>query len=228
MIVCLFVIRHFSVKLDCHRKYLQYRVLAETLRLQYYLSMAAIRMKVSDLLPWSIQMEIEWIKEVLETLPMAETKEKQSVLECWIKDQKSYHQQALKKAEKNNKRDKVIGKSVLFITILAYLIAIVFEFFVYKNNPSSMNINSVRVILKVVLGTMSAVTLFTSSYYGKMSLDNKIDDHRRMIALYQKSEQEIEINGETDELLLSLAREFLSENSNWYAYQKKNNPDLVI
>ena len=77
MIVCLFVIRHFSVKLDCHRKYLQYRVLAETLRLQYYLSMAAIRMKVSDLLPWSIQMEIEWIKEVLETLPMAETKEKQ-------------------------------------------------------------------------------------------------------------------------------------------------------
>ena len=61
-----------------------------------------------------------------------------------------------------------------------------------------------------------------------MSLDNKIDDHRRMIALYQKSEQEIEINGETDELLLSLAREFLSENSNWYAYQKKNNPDLVI
>ena len=75
---------------------------------------------------------------------------------------------------------------------------------------------------------MSAVTLFTSSYYGKMSLDNKIDDHRRMIALYQKSEQEIEINGETDELLLSLAREFLSENSNWYAYQKKNNPDLVI
>ena len=154
MIVCLFVIRHFSVKLDCHRKYLQYRVLAETLRLQYYLSMAAIRMKVSDLLPWSIQMEIEWIKEVLETLPMAETKEKQSVLECWIKDQKSYHQQALKKAEKNNKRDKVIGKSVLFITILAYLIAIVFEFFVYKNNPSSMNINSVRVILKVVLGTM--------------------------------------------------------------------------
>ena len=134
---------------------------------------------------------------------------------------------SFKKAE-NNKRDKVIGKSVLFITILAYLIAIVFEFFVYKNNPSSMNINSVRVILKVVLGTMSAVTLFTSSYYGKMSLDNKIDDHRRMIALYQKSEQEIEINGETDELLLSLAREFLSENSNWYAYQKKNNPDLVI
>ena len=35
-------------------------------------------------------------------------------------------------------------------------------------------------------------------------------------------------SGESEELLLSLAREFLGENSTWYAYQSTNGPDIVI
>ncbi len=227
MLVCLFAVNYFSTRFDCHRKYLQYRVLAEALRLQFYLSMASIKTRVVDIIPWSIRKGISWIEEVLTSIP-TETEQKQSVLECWIKDQKSYHQKALIKAEKKNKKDKAIGKAVMIITVLTYLLAVIFELFIYENNSHSIDVNLARMILKVILGTMSAITLFTSSYYGKMSLDNKIDDHKRMISLYQKSEQEIELNGETEQLLVSLAREFLNENSSWYAYQKKNNPDLVI
>lgn len=75
---------------------------------------------------------------------------------------------------------------------------------------------------------MSAITLFTGSYYGKMSLSNEIDDHQRMIALYESAEEEIAKNGENEQLLLYLAREFLNENSTWYAYQSKNKPDITI
>jgi hypothetical protein len=75
---------------------------------------------------------------------------------------------------------------------------------------------------------MSAITLFTGSYYGKMSLSNTIDDHRRMSSLYQKAEKDIMKNGESEELLISLAREYLIENSTWYSYQTKNKPDLVF
>ena len=71
----------------------------------------------------------------------------------------------------------------------------------------------VRMILKIVLGTMSAVSLFTGSYYGKMSLSNTIDNHKRMISLYEKAENDVLQSYESEELLIFLAREFLIENS---------------
>ena len=85
-----------------------------------------------------------------------------------------------------------------------------------------------RAILKIVLGTMSAITLFTGNYYGKMSLSNVIDDHKRMISLYKTAEERILQEGEDEDLILFLAREYLNENSTWYAYQSKNKPDIVM
>ena len=49
-----------------------------------------------------------------------------------------------------------------------------------------------------------------------------------MIDLYETVEREISEKGENEELLVFLAREFLNENSTWYAYQSKNGPDFVI
>ncbi|MBQ8018210.1 MAG: hypothetical protein IJ258_08935 [Methanobrevibacter sp.] len=88
-----------------------------------------------------------------------------------------------------------------------------FEIFIYSTSSQSIDANVIRTILKIVVGTMSAITLFTSSYYGKMSLSNTIEDHKRMIALYTKAEENILENGESEELIPTLAREFLIENS---------------
>ncbi|HPW53799.1 MAG TPA: hypothetical protein PLI19_02495 [Erysipelotrichaceae bacterium] len=224
----LFVLGYYSRKSDYHRKYLQYRILAEALRLQYYLSLAAVKTNVVEIMPWSIRKSVVWIEEVLKTVPVAVAPKKHSVLKCWIVAQKSYHEKALIRTEKKNHQDKTISKSVTFVTVMTYLLALIFELSVYQHSTFSVDVNLIRMILKIVLGTMSAITLFTGSYYGKMSLASKIDDHKRMIALYQKSEEEILRHGETDQLLLSLAREYLNENSSWYAYQKKNGPDLVL
>ena len=55
-----------------------------------------------------------------------------------------------------------------------------------------VNVDIIRAVLKILMGTMSAVTLFMTSYYGKMALPSIIDDYRRMIALYDKAKKEIE------------------------------------
>ena len=49
-----------------------------------------------------------------------------------------------------------------------------------------------------------------------------------MISLYAKIERKIAKKGETPEIIIELAREFLIENSAWYAYQSKNKPELVL
>ena len=88
--------------------------------------------------------------------------------------------------------------------------------------------NVYRTILKIVLGSLAAITIFTGGYYGKLSLDNVIEDHARMIGLYTYAQDEIKRCGETPEIIMSLAREFISENSTWYAYQSKNAPEASI
>ena len=247
MILGLFLIRRIADRQDCHRKYLEYRVLAECLRCQFFLLYAGITTRVIEILPWSVRLGIPWVTEVLTSVgPLSaqkdaaltsemqaglehkENAEKHPVLDCWIRDQKKYHEAALAKTQIKSNGDSRIAKAVLVITIAAYIAALSYELILYRHIAGTGNAQLVRTILKILLGTMSAITLFTGSYYGKMSLADTIDDHKRMIALYETAEKKILENGESEELLLFLAREFLNENSAWYAYQSKNSPDLVI
>lgn len=228
MILFLFYIRRKAHTLDCHRKYIEYRVLAETLRVQFFLSVAGVQKQVVDILPWFIRQGLPWIEDVLKSLPKMSSHERNPIINFWILDQRAYHNGALAKAENKKNRDNRTTRVVIAITIIAYLITLFFELFIFTQNPGSVDVNAVRAILKIIVGTMSAVTLFTSSYYGKLSLTYTINDHKRMIALYDNAEREIARKGETEEILVDLAREFLIENSTWYSYQTKNKPDLVF
>ena len=228
MILFLFYIRRKAHTLDCHRKYIEYRVLAETLRVQFFLSVAGVQKQVVDILPWFIRQGLPWIEDVLKSLPKMSSHERNPIINFWILDQRAYHNGALAKAENKKNRDNRTTRVVIAITIIAYLITLFFELFIFTQNPGNVDINAVRAILKIIVGTMSAVTLFTSSYYGKLSLTYTINDHKRMIALYDNAEREIARKGETEEILVDLAREFLIENSTWYSYQTKNKPDLVF
>ena len=228
MILFLFYIRRKAHTLDCHRKYIEYRVLAETLRVQFFLSVAGVQKQVVDILPWFIRQGLPWIEDVLKSLPKMSSHERNPIINFWILDQRAYHNGALAKAENKKNRDNRTTRVVIVITIIAYLITLFFELFISTQNPGNVDVNAVRAILKIIVGTMSAVTLFTSSYYGKLSLTYTINDHKRMIALYDNAEREIARKGETEAILVDLAREFLIENSTWYSYQTKNKPDLVF
>ena len=250
IIVGIYQLYKLAERNDCHRKYIQYRVLAETLRVQYFLSKAGVKKQVTDILPWFIRNGLPWINEILLELPLKKADKKNSIINCWVRDQLEYHQNALVRTTNRKERDDRITKIVLTVTIATYIIAVIFEIYILtipSGEITSDMLSSflkslqdwgimvgftptdmVRSIMKIVIGTMSAATLFTGSYYGKMSLSNIIEDHRRMAMLYEKVENEILQNGETEELIITLAREFLIENSTWYSYQSKNTPNLTI
>ena len=214
--------------MEYHKKYLEYRVLAEALRLQFYITSAGIKEDVINLLPWSIKRNIPWITDLLLTLPVDYYNEKVSILDLWIIDQRKYHESALVRTEKQNRRNEIITKGVLYITIFIYIIAILFDAAIFFNLIGGMDFSNIYLILKITIGLMSVVTIVVESYYGKLSLFNKINDHKRMIELYEMAEMEISTHGETEKIIMDLAREFINENSTWYAYQSNNRPGLVI
>ena len=220
LLILLIFVQKKSNDWECHRKYLEYRVLAESIRLQFFLS-------TTHIMPWFIKQSIPWIENILKSLPIDEVKEKESLVYFWIRDQKTYHEEALNKAEIKKKKEQKISKIAIIVTALAFLFGLLFEIYMYLFSPN-IDAHIIRLCIKIAIGGMSVGTLFLESYYGKMSLTETINDHKRMILLYKKAERDILEKGETEEIVLNLAKEYLSENSAWYAYQSKNKSELVL
>ena len=234
MIIALVVINKIALRTGYHRKYLEYRMLAEGLRVQSYLRHAGSPTEVFSILPWSWQMNTPWIRSALAVLTAgAVATEKRPINEIWIKDQLEYHKKARIRTEKTKKRNDRIVRVCLILSIIAYVFALVFEIAwggLFSGQPAlpAEKLELIRTWLKLILGSLSAATLFAGNYYGKLSLDQVIEDHVRMIDLYEFAARQIEASGETPELLIKTAKEELGENSSWYAYQNMNGPDVSL
>lgn len=252
LLLTLFIINGLAKRLHCHRNYLEYRLLAEGARVQYFLCKAKSRQTAADLLPWSWRFNVPWTEPVLRELgkpagagmdeeaqqrylpgESAAEEPQYRILDVWVRGQAQYHREALVMTEARIRRNDRISNLALLLALATYAAALVFEIsagglFSGHVLLGQGQMEAIRVILKVAMGSFSAMTLFAGNYYGKLSLEETAQDHRRMAALYEKTEEEILRNGETEDLITRLAREELSENSSWYAYQCKNRPDISL
>lgn len=234
MIIMLFGVNTIAGRSRYRERYLEYRILAEACRVQSYLKTAGTSYEVAEFMPWNLQVAVPWISRAMAAINAGSIPGiKESILKIWITDQKAYHKDALVRCETQLKRNDRIVRIALIFTILIYVAALAFEIVccgLFGREimfPPDIN-DTVRVVIKVAMGTFSAATIFTSNYYGKLALPNVIDDHLKMILLYEEAEHEIAEKGESEPLLVRIAEDELEENANWYAYQSKYEPELGI
>ena len=234
MIIALFAINSLCRRSKYQARYLEYRVLAESLRVQYHLRSAGIGCEVSDIMPWNIQLAMPWVrKAVAAMMTGAPAVDRKSIRESWVIDQRDYHRNALARTEAKLKRNDRIIRVALIMTLIIYAFALVFEIgfggLLGGKTAFSPEVNqTIRMYIKIAMGTFSAGTLFAGNYYGKQALPNVMDDHRKMVTLYEEAAAEIDRLGENEQLLIRLAEDELNENANWYAYQSKSEPELGI
>ena len=229
LVVFYLVIRQAD-RLDCHRKYVEYRVLAESLRVQFFLSFAGISEPVAQMLPYFIQNNLPWVKDELLALDLKQNYDKQHIMEYWINNQREYHYNFVKNNQPRYERDQKIQKYALILTVIVYILTLVIEFFIYANYLNNFDINHIRALLKIAIGIPAVIALFAVNYYEKLSLADDIHDSERMIMLYDIVKEEIDRNNgeESEEIIKYLAKEFLIENSAWYNYHSRNKPDWVM
>lgn len=222
-----------TTKTECHRKYIEYRALAETVRVQMYLRYAGSRLEVQRLMNWSQQQETAWILCTICAVNGAPKPEKQrEILSCWVEEQRDYHRQAGKKTTgQMEKNDRALGIAMK-ISILTYAVTLIYEFafggLAIKPLMILQDPEHGRTLIKIVLGTLSAGTLFMANYYGKMSLRRVTTDHEKMVKFYEKAADQLIRCGQNEHILEALAREELAENGNWCSYQKDNAPELNL
>lgn len=235
VIICiLFLINHLGDRSKYQARYLEYRVLAEHLRVQYHLRSAGVACEVSGIMPWNLQLTMPWIRCAVSAAMIGRPPLGRSrIKEKWVLDQKEYHERALVKSSRKLKSNDRILRIALIMTLAIYAFALIFELgfggkLIGDEYFSPGVSETIRMYIKIAMGTAAAGTLFAGNYYGKLALPNVIDDHRKMAALYEKAADEIDRQGESEELLVRLAEDELNENANWYAYQSKSEPDLGI
>jgi len=225
----LIILHIYGVMIDCHRKYVEYRILAEATRIQYYLSVRGMQKPVFEIMPWFLQNAVKWIEDPLSQLPLDEVVERKPIIDCWIIDQKNYHARKLNETKKESKRYSRWNMVLIGTTIFLYIFAFFYDFGILNlSSAIPLSPDTAHIVLKVAIGAISVGSLLIVSYFGKLSLSEKIDNHSQMKELYKLAEKEIRTKGETPELIERLAREFLIENSAWYSYQIRNKLELVL
>ncbi|MBR0040868.1 MAG: hypothetical protein IJP64_05765 [Oscillospiraceae bacterium] len=215
----------------CHRRYIEYRALAECLRVQAYLRYAGSGVDAAELLSWREQDETAWILAALCALGLGVPPPgEHDIRLCWVEGQLQYHRGAGKKARRSARLSERVVRTTLIVSVTLYVAAVFFELvcggLVFRPVFAVGNVELFRTLLKIALGSLSAATLFIASYYGKQSLPRSLSDHDKMARFYEKMADQLTMRGQTDELLEVLAREELIENGDWCSYQRDNTPDI--
>jgi len=220
-------------KQNQHGKYLHYRLLAETCRIQLYLNSIGGKRNISSAFTWTQKKEATWVRKAIDTLMIGLEGDDPISMDllknAWIEEQLNYHQSAKKRDEKNNNVGEYVTRGMMICTLIMWAFVLVLE---YQFN-SIMLINiiglTIRTWMKILWGCASAVTLFISSYYGKLSLERKCIDHTKMAELFAIASKQYELfPNRREELFYNLAREELIENGNWVSYCQENRPDFSL
>ena len=233
MLIAAWACQRYARRSDCHRRYIEYRALAESLRVQTYLRYAGSGIQAAGLFSWTQQEETAWILDALLALTVGETPQTgHDIRACWVEAQREYHREASGKAgAKLSTSDRIVNIA-LILSVGLYLSAVGYELLcgglIFRPALTVTDVELWRTVLKILLGTISAVTLFIANYYGRLSLPRVLSDHRKMERFYASMSAQLERRGQTEELLAILAREELTENGNWSSYQRDNTPDISL
>lgn len=215
-------------RLEIHKKYYSYRMFAETLRVQLHLLAAGIKNSVVEYISWIQISELSWIENAMISIfneKLTEYKEIGGIelKKHWIDSQRNYHEKSAFKKEKQLMFNDRVVNLMLVLTLILYVIVVVAEF-KYGDMMEGLILNiSIRSWTKILWGFFAAIALLSTNYYGKLSLDRQIADHKKMAKLYKSASIDFELKEvDNNELFRKLAQEEIEENGEWMSYVTGN------
>ena len=242
-----FVLFEYAKRDGCHKRYIEYRLFSETLRVQLNLCASGLPISADDLTSWSHKTICPWIQAAINTLPLSPAQPacaRADVRAIWLQKQLDYQTAAYQSNLKKQKQQSRISGILLGATILFFFVVLALEFLLPAwigreialpdwllrlAQAHGAHFFSVRSVMKILLGIIPAFAFVVTSYYGKLSLARKLKDGTRMIALYSQALIAYDDpQTDQDRLLAELAREELAETGGWFSYVSENTPDILI
>lgn len=206
-----------------HENYVNYRLLAEILRVQEVLDAAGIKRNAALYLPETLRKETDWIRQTVEDgIHGTPSEDMDKLKTSWLYEQQQYHIAAGQRTGKKQKNNERIAAVVLTLTVCVIAAACIAELIPSVDTGAFFLGRTLKNRILIATGILSAVTVFLSNYYGKQNLERKLHDHEKMAELYQNALKQNENVPLTEEVIENISREEVLENSNWYSYMKES------
>ncbi|GAB6036984.1 hypothetical protein JCM15519_15430 [Fundidesulfovibrio butyratiphilus] len=211
-------------------RYIDYRGLAEGLRVLLFYRLAAVPIKASDQYLRKYRSEITWIRDALRTIDLHAARNKPEtaiVTKCWIADQAAYF---AKRNREDSARKKRLDLAALALFVSGLVLAV--AWFALQSEHTAMGDNpGVKVWAITGIGLLPALAALLSGYVFRLGLDQHIKQYARMAAIFQRA---ADLAGPPPEspganktnrpgpdeaqfitLVMELGRESLAENADW-------------
>ncbi len=217
-----------------HRKYIENRVLAEALRIQFFWHLAGIRETVANHILRLHRREYEWIRYLINGIygisyrtdapPAVEP----AIQEHWIRNQKNFFSSRINKYKKMVSRLKrwEAGTFILGVILLVIL------FLAHRSKAYHHLVEWLIVADSIVFGVFGLI----KAYYEKRSYEQLIHQYNLMFDIYHSADAKLnELKQRASgrkyarlfKAIVKLAgKEALIENGNWYMVYKDKKPEI--
>lgn len=236
--ICLYLLillgyRYFFNIGEKHEDFVEYRVLAELLRIQYYWNIAGLNKQIIDYFPLKSRESMGWIKQALRSVQiMTESQVENTeyieerlefVCKNWITDQKNYYFKNKKKHKNNTKKgDKIvkIGFSLGFLTMIIVVAALI-----------GWGLDAENMLVLCLVSFSGIITASTALYSDKISVESFEELSQRyemMSKAYERAEKSFK-NASIDlkkELVFEIGVEAMNEQSDWLYFQQSKEGKL--
>ncbi len=217
-----------------HNKFLDYRAVAEGLRVQFYWSVAGIRKPAADHYLRRQRGELEWIRNVLTSwtlrlVPLVRPGDLESVKKHWIEGQATYFRG---KIPKNRKFLKILAFARNFL-LFANLGVALFEVLsapqifpeirarAEQSAPGLFEPGAVAWRV-VIMGLAAVAAALVYGYATTMALADESKQYERMERIYGSALKK----GIDPDLLEALGKEALAENGEWVLMHRERPIEL--
>lgn len=214
-----YLIYWLAKRADYHSKYLDYRALAEGLRVQFFWLLAGLKKPVADHYLRKQRSELDWIRKAIRvwTLSIGFQKELYDsaggstdrlrlVVREWVKGQSLFFARAAKRDERKLKNFKLIVRVAFLISLLLSVTQLLSS----PWQPLIFSIGQSLVIAGLVAG-----------YSEKRALAEQIKQYVQMGTIFTLAERRLEDlldageRGQALDLIEELGKEALRENGDW-------------
>ena len=212
-----FIIGHVS---NIYVKYLDYRGLAEGLRVQMYYSLSGLKTVVTEHYMRKHQSELAWIRDAIRTLCYGDCRDtpcQDLVVEKWVDAQAQYFSDKYKENRGKFRKHEIIAAALFVIGVVIALCVVVDEYYfkyVLHNHDAK---DVIIVLMEMLPATAAALT----GYAYRLGLDQQVKQYSRMNEIYRKAKIAFgEASARTDahefqDLVQELGKEALAENGDW-------------
>ncbi|MGU5731460.1 hypothetical protein ACV1DR_21575 [Aeromonas jandaei] len=220
----------FKGKMPREEQFIEWRVLAEGLRVQFFWGAAGLKHVASDYYRTNRLGDVDWISQSIRNLVMVTEPSPQSdvlwVKQAWVADQAKYFDKA-----KNRDLAKINQwNNAVFMTFGCAIVMTVFTLLADFFGLDGLSLN----IMVLISGMSFVISALAKAFMSQMGFEENVSRYERAAAIFKYAEQQIGRalaqgnDSMAQELLKVLGWEALYENAAWLQMNRTNEFEVNI